>query len=248
MKSAYSRTFATISAGVVIAGMLSPFVALAQAPATEKGFCLGLSKTAPILERNLVSKETHAAEIANKKAELEAEREARGERIDQNRSAIDEKRAEGFAELEEKSKTEEAKVAVRTLAETVNTAALTRRSAIDTAFEEYDLAVKNALRARATTANSLLATFTTKVRSALADAQDACANGITQKEVRETYTSTVQEARAELLTGRTKLEKTRDTLRSLSDTRKEKVAEAEAVYKKTVQEATATWKASLGEE
>jgi hypothetical protein len=248
MKSAYSRAFASISTTVAIVSVLAPFSAFAQSSPTEKGFCVSLSKTAPVLERNLISKETHAAEIANKKAEIEAQRETRAEKIDQNRTEIDEKRAAGFAELEAKSKTEEAKEAVRTLAHTVNEAAAVRRTAIDTAFTIYDTAVKEALNARATTANSLLETFTSLVRKALADAQDACSNGIHQKEVRETYTETIQKARTELLAGRTKLEKTRDTLRTLSETRKEAVATAEAVYKKTVQDATATWKTSVSEE
>ncbi len=211
---------------------------------TETPFCETLPETAATLEKRIADKENKTDDESIAK-EAENRSQARDQKIDQVRAALDDKREKNIAALLASATTDGQRAAVIAFKNALIDAVTARRTAIDAAFDAYDAAVVKLFSQNTTAADRALAGWKTSVTAALDKAKDDCANDKDVRLASKAYQERMNAAKKALYQNRSAILRLRDSVKAFADDRKEAVDAAEAEYKASVASALTTLKTTL---
>lgn len=184
--------------------------------------------------------------ILNRTSRRTDRRDARNTWLDGKRDTQDERRAALYATLDAKAETDAEKAAVVEFKKTVDAAVGTRRNAIDKAIEDFRTAVDALIASKKTGVSDAYATFKSAVDAAAAKAKSDCEADVDPKTVMSNYQAAVKIARESLKQDRSSIDKMRDDIEALTETRKQAIESAITAFKSTVEAAREKLKSAIG--
>ena len=245
MRMNSKKTIFSAVGAVAILSFFSTVIIFAQtgtpkAAGTQasKNFCQRVSEFSSRIDQKIteqnVKLEAKRNETANK---ISSRRQERTSNLAEIRTKWDESRTEHFQKLREKAETDAQKQALIQFKEAVNSAISTRRAAVDAANSGFQQGVDQAITARKIAADAAVANFRNSVKAAWDKAKTDCASGVNTATVRQNLKSALKSAREKFVSDKQAVEKLRDSMKNLIQTRKQAIEKANQDFKAAMEKA-----------
>ena len=242
----HSKFVATLLAFILAVNLFMPVSSLAQGVSndTQRSFCNRVSEWNTKIDRSIADREAKLeARRVDRLEKLAEKRKDRDEKIAENRERWGENRDEHFAKLNERAQNDEQRQAVADFVAAVKTAIATRKAAINAAIQAFRQGIDKAIADRKTAVDDAVQSFKDAVSVAEAKAKADCDAGVDAATVRQNFVDSLKAAKDQFKADRQEIEKLKDAIKPLIDTRKAAIAKAIQDFKMAIRKAKADFKA-----
>jgi hypothetical protein len=215
----------------------------------QEAFCSRFTETIERINGRLEDRGANVKDRVENRGEKRSDRrDGRDEWLGEKRGTQDERRSALYTKLDERADTDAEKAAVAEFKSTIDAAVVVRRSAVDKAISDFRSAVDSLVGSKKDGVSSAYTEFKSAADAAIAKAKSDCAGDVDPSTVRSTFNAAMKAAREGLKDDRSTIDKVRDDIQTLAETRKKSVEAALATFKTAVETAKEKLQGVMGKE